>query len=45
VYLNATLAKMSLDDNKSCWTMLPEQYVKVAVHNVEEDLVRKGKET
>ena len=38
VYLGATIGKVSLDNGKTCWTMLPEQYVKAAVTNVEEDL-------
>ncbi len=43
VYLGATIAKMSLDNGKMCWTMSPEQYVKAAVNNVEEDLAKHGK--
>jgi hypothetical protein len=43
VYLGATLAKMLLDNGKTCLTMLPKQYVMAAVHNIEEDLARKGK--
>jgi hypothetical protein len=43
VYLGATIAKMSLDNGKMCWTMSPEQYLKAAVANVEEDLARHGK--
>ena len=43
VHLGATLAKMKLESGKYCWTILPEQYVKAAVTNVEEDLVRSGK--
>ena len=43
VYLGATLAKMKLDSGKYCWTMSPEQYVKAAITNVEEDLARSGK--
>jgi hypothetical protein len=43
VYLGATLSKMSLVGGKECWTMSPEQYVRAAVNNVEEDLARKGK--
>ena len=34
---------MKLYNGKYCWTMLPEQYVKAAVTNIEEDLVRSGK--
>jgi hypothetical protein len=43
VYLGATIAKMSLDNGETCWTMSPEQYVKAAVTNVEEDLAKHGK--
>jgi hypothetical protein len=43
VYLGATLSKMKLDSGKQCWTMSPEQYVKAAVTNVEEDLAKNGK--
>ncbi len=43
VYLGATLSKMKLANGKECWTMSPEQYVKAAVTNVEEDLKRQGK--
>jgi hypothetical protein len=43
VYLGATIAKMSLDNGETCWTMSPEQYVKAAVTNVVEDLAKHGK--
>ena len=43
VYLGATIARMTLADGKTCWTMSPEQYVKSAVTNVEEDLAKHGK--
>jgi hypothetical protein len=43
VYLGATLSKMKLENGKYCWTMSPEQYVKAAVTNVEEDLAKNGK--
>jgi hypothetical protein len=43
VYLGAMIAKMSLDNGETCWTMSPEQYVKAAVTNVEEDLAKHGK--
>jgi hypothetical protein len=43
VYLGATISKMTLSDGKVCWTMSPEQYVKAAVNNVEEDLAKHGK--
>jgi hypothetical protein len=43
VFLGATIAKMSLDNGETCCTMLPEQYVKAAVTNVEEDLAKHGK--
>jgi hypothetical protein len=43
MYLGATLAKMSLDNGKWCWTMSPEQYVKSAVANVEERLAKSGR--
>ena len=43
IYLGVTLSKMKLDNGKYCWTMLPEQYLKAAVTNVEEDLARSGK--
>jgi hypothetical protein len=43
VYLGATIAKMTLDDGTTCWTMSPEQYVKSAVANVEEDLAKQGR--
>ena len=35
IYLGVTLSKMKLDNGKYCWTMLPEQYLKAAVTNVE----------
>ena len=38
VYIWATFANMKLESGKYCWTMLPEQYVKASVKNVEEDL-------
>jgi hypothetical protein len=41
VYLGATIAKMSLDDGETCWTMSPEQYVRAAVANSEEDLAKR----
>jgi hypothetical protein len=31
VYLGATIARMTLADGKTCWTMSPELYVKAAV--------------
>ena len=43
VYLGATLAKMALGNGRTCWTMSPEQYVKAAVTNVEEDLAKQGR--
>ena len=43
VYLGTALDNMKLDSCKYCWTMLPEQYVKATVTNVEEDLVWSGK--
>ena len=43
VYLGATLSNMKLDSGKYCWTTSPEQYVKAAVTDVEEDLARSGK--
>ncbi len=43
MYLGATLAKMSLDNGKWCWTMSPEQYAKSAVANVEERLAKSGR--
>jgi hypothetical protein len=43
VYLGATLAKMTLDSGETCWTMSPEQYVKAAVTNVEEDLANQNR--
>jgi hypothetical protein len=43
VYLGATIARMTLADGKTCWTMSPEQYVKSAVTNVEEELAKHGK--
>ena len=43
IYLWATIANMNLESGKYCWTMLPEQYVKAAVTNIEEDLARSGK--
>ena len=42
-YLGSTLANMKLNSGKYCWYMSPEQYVKVAVTNVEEDLARSVK--
>ena len=38
LYLRATLAEMKLESGKYYWTILPEQYVKAAVTNVEKDL-------
>ena len=43
VYLGATLAEFKTPDGTACWTMSPEQYVKAAVKNVEEDLAKNGK--
>jgi hypothetical protein len=43
VYLGATIARMTLADGKTCWTMSPELYVKAAVANVEEDLPKQGR--
>jgi hypothetical protein len=43
VYLGGTIAKMSLDNCKTCWTMLPKQYGKAAVANAKEDLAKHGK--
>ncbi len=43
VYLGATLAKMTLETGKSCWTMSAEQYCKAAVANVEEELAKQGR--
>ena len=43
VYLGATIAKMKLESGNYCWIMSPEQYVKLAVTSVEEDLARSGK--
>ena len=43
VYLGATLAKMKLESGKYYWNMSPEQYVKAAVTNFEEELSRSGK--
>jgi hypothetical protein len=43
VYLGATIARMTLPDGKTCWTMSPEQYVKSAVNNVETELAKIGK--
>ena len=43
VYLEASLAKMTLDNGRTCWTMSPEQYVKAAVIHVEEDLAKQGR--
>ena len=34
---------MKLESGNYCWTMPPEQYVKAAVTNVEEDFARSGK--
>ena len=34
---------MKLESGKYYWTISPEQYVKAAVTNVEEDLARSGK--
>ena len=42
VYTGASLSKMKLESDKYCWTMSPEQYVKAAVTNVEEDLASSG---
>ena len=43
IYLGATLDNTKLESGKYCWTMLPEQYLKAVVTNVEEDLARSGK--
>ncbi len=43
VYLGATIEKMVTPNGKSCWSMSPEQHVKAAVANVEEELARHGK--
>ena len=43
VSLGATISKIKLDSGKYFWTMLPEQYVKSVVTNIEEDLARSGK--
>ena len=43
VYLWATPAKMKLERRNYFWTTFPEQYVKAAVTNVEEDLASCGK--
>ena len=43
IYLGATLSNMKLERGKYCWTISPEQYVKAAVTNVEEDLSRSRK--
>ena len=43
VYLRAILSEMKLGSGKYCCTMSPEQYVKAAVTNVEEDLTRSDK--
>ena len=43
VYLGAIFAKMKLESGKYCWTMSPEQNMKVTVTNVEEDLTRSEK--
>ena len=43
IYSGAKLAKMKLESDKHCWTMLPEQYVKAEVKNVEEYLASSGK--
>ena len=43
VYIGYTFSKMKFESGKYCWTMSPEQYVKAAVTNVEEDLTRSGK--
>ena len=42
VYIGSILANMKLESGKYCWTMFPEQYVKAAVTNVEEDLAKCG---
>jgi hypothetical protein len=43
VCLGATIEKMTTPNGKSCWSMSPEQCVKAAVANVEEELARHGK--
>ena len=43
IYLRAALANMKLKSGNYCWNMSPEQYVKAAVTNIEEDLARSGK--
>ena len=42
VYLGAPLSKMKLESGKYCWTMSPEQYLKAAFTNVEEELASSG---
>ena len=42
-YLGASLAKMMMSDGYNCWSMSPEKYVKSAVANVEEKLVKSEK--
>jgi hypothetical protein len=42
VCLGATLSKMEID-GKTCWTMSPEQHVKAAVADVEENLAKSGR--
>jgi hypothetical protein len=41
--LGATIGMMSLNNGKTCWTMLPTQFVKAVVTTVEEDLAKHGK--
>ena len=43
IYLGASLAKINLESGNNFCTMSPEQYVKAAVANVEENLARNGK--
>jgi hypothetical protein len=43
VYLGASLAKMTLENGKTCWMMSPELYVKATVTNDEESLAKDGK--
>ena len=43
VYLGEILANMKLDSSKYYWTISPEQYVKAAVTNVENNLAISGK--
>ena len=42
MYLGADLTKMNNETNRECWSILLDNYCKVAVANVEESLKKKS---